>query len=279
MIGFYYRESNTRSIEASDKLKTLLRNCDLEYRDLNAEPDEKEDCSDVDLLIVFGGDGSVLKASKIALDRFPIIAINTGNVGFLTGYEESDLETLVYDIKNNKIKYSERRFMSVRCNGNRYYALNDAVVVKNYNLDNASECVKLNFSIDGEYVDTYVADGLIISTPTGSTAYALSAGAPIVTPKVDAFVAAPICAHSLHSRPIVFASGAKPVITVAENSKGCVLYVDGVLTENLPSGSSVEIEQGDKSVKICDFAEKFFEKLSMKLNMWSTSDKTDKGNL
>lgn len=271
MIGFYYRESNSRSISASNRLKDLFKSCKMSYRDVgeSAKPSE---VSDIDLLIVFGGDGSVLKASKIALDKFPIIAINTGNVGFLTSYEESELERLVEDVKSGKLKYSTRRFMKVRCNGNVYYALNDAVVVKNYAFDNSSGCVKLHFSIDGEHVDDYVADGLIISTPTGSTAYALSAGAPIITPRVDALVAAPICAHTLHSRPIVFASIARPVITVAENSKECALYIDGVLVEKIAGGGSVEIEKGDKSLKICDFAENFFKKLSMKLNIWSTND-------
>lgn len=277
MIGFYYRESNARSIKASDKLKELLRTSGLDFRDVSAENARFKDCSDIDLMIVFGGDGSVLRAAKIALDKFPIIAINTGNVGFLTSYEEQDLETLVNDIKTDGIRFSERRLMKVKCNGNSFYALNDAVVVKNYSLDNASECVKIRFSIDGEHVDTYVADGLIISTPTGSTAYALSAGAPIVTPSVDAFLAAPICAHTLHSRPIVFAANSKPVITVCENSKECALYVDGMFAEKIACGSSVEIERGDKCVRICDFADKFFNKLSLKLNIWSTSDGSKKG--
>lgn len=271
MIGFYFRENNERSLVASNKLKELLTKEGFSYRDLN-ENSTAEECADISLMIVFGGDGSVLRATKIALDKFPIIAINTGNLGFLTSYEENDLETLVDDIKNDKIRYSSRRFMKVKCNGNYYYALNDAVVVKNYSLDTANECIKLHFSIDGESVDTYVADGLIISTPTGSTAYALSAGAPIITPRVDALVAAPICAHSLHSRPIVFASFAKPVITVDQSSKECVLYVDGVLKERIPCGGTVEIVEGDKEVKICDFAEKFFKKLSLKLNKWSMKE-------
>lgn len=271
MIGFYYRENNERSLIASKKLKDLLTKEGFLYRDLS-EASTAEECEGIDLLIVFGGDGSVLGATKIALDRFPIIAINTGNLGFLTSYEEDDLNQLVADIKNDNIRYSTRRFMKVKCNGNYYYALNDAVVVKNYLLDSANECIKLHFSIDGESVDTYVADGLIISTPTGSTAYALSAGAPIITPRVDALVAAPICAHTLYSRPIVFASFARPVITVDNDSKECVLYVDGVLKERVACGDSVEIVESDKSVKICDFAEKFFKKLSLKLNKWSMKE-------
>lgn len=277
MIGLYYRENNERSLSALKKLKELLSGGGLKYRDVfdvSSATENSDDYSDIDLLIVFGGDGSVLKAAKIALDRFPVVAINTGNVGFLTSYEEHDLKKLVADIKEGNINYSQRRFMLVSCNGNRYYALNDAVIMKDHSVDNACECIKLYFSIDGERVDTYVADGLILSTPTGSTAYALSAGAPIVTPKVNAFVAAPICAHTLHSRPIVFNSESVSEITVAKGSKDCALYVDGTLAERVAASGKVVVERGDKSVRICDFAEKFFDKLSEKLTIWSMGETT-----
>ena len=273
MIGLYYRQNNSRSIHAVNELKKIFDKKGIAYCELNEDSVTEKDCKNVDLFVVFGGDGSVLRATKLALNVIPIIAINTGNVGFLTSYEDSELNRLVDDISADRVKYSMRRLMKVVCNGRSYYALNDAVVVKNHSIDTASECVKLHFYIDDEHVDTYVADGLIISTPTGSTAYALSAGAPIVTPQVDAFVAAPICAHSLHSRPIVFASSSKPEIIVDDSAKECALYVDGAMVERVGRGGSVLIEQGDISVKICDFAENFFNKLSQKLNIWSTSDK------
>lgn len=273
MIGLYFRKDNIRSVNAVEKLEKLFFEKGLKFVELYEGSVTAKDCGSVDLFVVFGGDGSVLRATKLALDKIPIIAINTGNVGFLTSYEECDLDRLVDDIEAEKVKYSMRRLMKVVCNGNSYYALNDAVVIKDYSADAASECVRLHFYIDNEHVDTYVADGLIISTPTGSTAYALSAGAPIVTPRVDAFLAAPICAHSLHSRPIVFASSASPEIVVDKGSRECALYVDGMMVEKVGRGGSVVIERGDISVKICDFAENFFNKLSQKLNIWSTSGK------
>lgn len=153
-----------------------------------------------------------------------------------------------------------------------FYALNDMTVVKNYHYDDASECIKLHFRIDGEFVDTYVADGLVVATPTGSTAYALSAGGPIMTPRVDAMVATPICAHSLHARPIVFSSLGKASITVDKNTKECVLYVDGAKVAVIPCGETVRVEKSDIQVNICEFASNFFMKLSTKLNIWSTTD-------
>ena len=272
MIGFFFRESNAKSVEASQKLKELLTGSGLQHRDLYEDTCKAENCKDIHLLIVFGGDGSVLRASKIALDNIPIVAINTGNVGFLTSYETSDLEKLVEDIKSNNLVFSKRKLMKVVFANKSYYAMNDAVVVKNYGFDNASECIKLHFRIDGEFVDTYVADGLIVATPTGSTAYALSAGGPVMTPKVDAFVAAPICAHSMHARPIVFSSKGKAMITVDKGTKECALYIDGAKQDIVPCGEVVCIEQSNVEVSICEYANNFFMKLSRKLNIWSTTD-------
>ena len=277
MIGFFFRESNERSVKASEKLKKMLAACGLGYRDLKEEFCAADNYADIELLIVFGGDGSVLRASKIALDRIPIVAINTGNVGFLTSYEENDLKTLVDDIVNKNLKFSKRKFMKVTLGDKVFYALNDMTITKNYRIDEASECIKLHFKIDGEFVDTYVSDGLVIATPTGSTAYALSAGGPIMTPKVSAMVATPICAHSLHSRPIVFSDMAKASVTVHKNTKECLLYIDGASVAAMPCGETVYIEQSDICVNICEFAQNFFTKLSTKLNIWSTTDGTGEG--
>ncbi|MBO4573297.1 MAG: NAD(+)/NADH kinase [Clostridia bacterium] len=270
MIGFYFRESNARSVRASEKLKKLLEENGLKYRDVCFAAGAT--VSDIDLMIVFGGDGSVLRAVKIAFDTVPIVAINTGNVGFLTSYEETELDDLVSAIKNDALKFSSRRLMEVGYGGKKYYALNDITIAKSYRNDYDSECVKLHFHIDGELVDTYVSDGLIISTPTGSTAYALSAGGPVMTPGVNAFVAAPICAHSLHSRPIVFASTSKTTVTVARSTKECVLYVDGEKVDVITPGGVVSTSDSDRIVKICDFSHSFFKRLSVKLNQWSSTD-------
>ena len=271
MIGFFFRDNNSRSVAASEKLKKLFDENGLKHKDIPYNEEQAADAKDVHLLVVFGGDGSVLRSVRIALSGIPIVAINTGNVGFLTSYEEGELQSLVDDIINDRLKFSKRRLMEV-CFGEKvYYALNDVVVVKNYQVDSASECIKLHFKIDGEFVDSYVADGLVVATPTGSTAYALSAGGPIMTPKVDAMVATPICAHSLHARPIVFSSHAKCAIIVDKGEKECSLYVDGEKVAVLPSGSEIFASQSEFSIDICDYAHNFFDKLSKKLNIWSTT--------
>lgn len=270
MIGFYFRESNARSQVCQAKLKGLLDERKIEYRDI---VDESTFCScdDIDLLIVFGGDGSVLRASKIGCGEKPIVAINTGNVGFLTSYEEDNIEQLVEDIVNHKLTFIKRRFMQVECDNITYYALNDAVIAKNYAKDPISECIKLSLKINDELVDKYVADGLILSTPTGSTAYAISAGGPIMAPNVNAFVAAPICAHSLHSRPIVYSADCTAVVKILPESKECALYIDGKLEHNILPNTHVKFNNSDKFVKICDNHGKFFSRLSEKLIKWTNN--------
>ena len=272
MIGFFFRESNERSASAAKKLKELLSENGLAFCDVGEDENIVGSLPELDLLIVFGGDGSVLRAVRLAFDRIPIVAINTGNVGFLTSYEEADLKTLVDDIVGGRLKFSSRRLMKVSYGGKDHYALNDMTLLKNYHFDEASQCVKLHFKIDGQFVDTYVSDGMVVATPTGSTAYALSAGGPITTPNVEAFIATPICAHSLHARPIVFSDEATSSVTVDEGSKECTLYVDGVKVSVVPCGGTVYIQKSRVFVKICDFAQNFFNKLSTKLNIWSTTD-------
>ena len=270
MIGFYFRESNARSYACHDRLKKLLDKSKIEYRNI-LEPHPSDNYDDIDLLIVFGGDGSVLRASKIANGEKPIIAINTGNVGFLTSYEEDNLEKLVDDIIANNLTFVERNFMQIEYGDKTFYALNDAVITKNYVKDPLSQCVYLSLYIDDEFVDKYVADGLILSTPTGSTAYAISAGGPIMAPNVKAFVAAPICAHSLHSRPIVYSTDCVATVKVLSQSKECALFIDGVLEQDIAPNTKIVFKKSDKRVRICDNSGKFFTRLTEKLIKWTNN--------
>ncbi|MBQ3166451.1 MAG: NAD(+)/NADH kinase [Clostridia bacterium] len=270
MIGFFYRETNDRSLSCLNKLERLCAEAGLAYCDLKKT--DLQDVSDVSLIVVLGGDGTVLKASKVAADNIPIVAVNTGTVGFLTSYEESNVEDLIDDILNDRLSFVSRQFMEISVNDNVYYALNDGVIAKSFTVDHQSECVKMMLKINGNFVDNYVADGLILSTPTGSTAYAISAGGPVMEPNVNAFVVAPICAHSLHSRPIVYSSDLLAEVFIHETSKDCALYVDGEFVEILPKNTKISIKKSDKYARICDSKEGFFSKLSHKLNKWSTNE-------
>lgn len=267
-VGVFYSESNAQSVRSARKLKRILTENKIDFVDLE-EGAENSATVKMDLIVVFGGDGSVLKAVQIALDKTPLVAINTGNVGFLTSFERDELDVLVKAIKNKALNFTKRKLLAVSVGESVYYALNDAVIMKNYQNHLQSGCVRLELKVDDAFVDKYVADGLIFSTPTGSTAYALSAGGPIVTPDISAVVAAPICAHSLHSRPIVLSPKSLAKTTVLDSSEECALYVDGVFKAAVSSGGTVGVQLSEKAVKICESGENFFDKLNKKIVSWS----------
>lgn len=270
-IGLYCKKDDEHSQNCLSLFKSLLAKKSIDFCDLS-KGFSNDLLKDIKLLVVFGGDGSVLSATKIAEDLIPIVGVNTGNLGFLTSYEATTLDKLVEDIMSNNLTFSKRRFMTIKYGDKEFRALNDAVVEKDHVIDRDSGCVRLKLTIDGQFVDNYVGDGLIVSTPTGSTAYAISAGGPIMVPNVDAYVAAPICAHSLHSRPIVYSCDSVAKVTVHKSSKDCVLYVDGFNVATVAPDSSITIEASDKFAEICDNTGKFFSRLSDKLNKWSNND-------
>ncbi len=271
MIGLYYKANDCRSENCIEILKKSLSDNSLAYKVIcEGSPDSGND--DIDVMIVFGGDGTVLRASKIAGSKIPIVGINTGSLGFLSSYESDDVFTLVEDILSGTLTFSERRFMSVKVNDKEFFALNDAVITKNHLVDNVSECIKLYLKIDGQFVDAYVGDGLILSTPTGSTAYAISAGGPIMVPDVNAYVVAPICAHTLHSKPIVYPQKSLAEVKVLSNSKECALFIDGKMEACLKPETIVKITASDSFARICNKSDKFFSRLSEKLNKWSNID-------
>ncbi|MCX7696033.1 MAG: NAD(+)/NADH kinase [Caloramator sp.] len=183
-----------------------------------------------DFIIVLGGDGTILGVARDLIKyNTPILGVNLGNLGFITEVEFKDLYTSLESIKNGNYKIEERMMIKADIYREQnklktYYALNDVCITRG----NILKLVKLNAYIGNNLVDKYNADGLIISTPTGSTAYSLSAGGPIVNPKMHLMLITPICPHSLKSRTIVVSEEDEIVIEVYENQNGKVyLTADG----------------------------------------------------
>lgn len=174
-----------------------------------------------DLTLVFGGDGTILRASRFYSKwQVPVIGLNKGRLGFLSQAEDYKV---VIDAIINKTFYTEQRMM---LSSGKYLALND-FVIKGCDLSRTS---KFYLEINNKKLCDYIADGLIISTPTGTTAYGLSAGGPILYPTMDAITIVPICPHSLNARPIVIPSDEE--ITIKTGDKPLSLYIDGYRTEN-----------------------------------------------
>ncbi len=263
-VGIFINSTKTEATKKANLFSGMLLKNDISYKIVHL----KEDCKDVDLIAVFGGDGTILTVVDFAMTyNIPILAINTGKVGFLSSLESDELEKAIDLIKNNDC-FEKRSVMKVRIDGVKYYALNEVVVERRIDGTSKSEVASLNLELNGNFVDKYIADGIILSTPTGSTAYSLSAGGSILTPDINAFLATPICSHSLHIKPLVYNDSMVAKVTINEGSTKCAVYVDGKFISKLKTNQSIEVSKSKRFVKFYKTESNFFEKLLVKLNSW-----------
>ena len=220
-----------------------------------------------DLLIVLGGDGTLLAAARLENARnVPILPVNLGGLGFLTSVTLGELYAILDQVFAGENRISERVMLGVEVTrgGNtieRQRALNDAVINKGA----VARIIDFELTINGEFICCYKADGLIISTPTGSTAYSLSAGGPIVYPSVEALVVTPICPHTLTNRPLVVPDAGR--IEVGFNGDERVyLTVDGQVGRQLEPGDRVVVVRaGEKLHLVRPARQTYFEVLRDKL--------------
>lgn len=202
---------------------------------------------EIELTVALGGDGTVLYTAHQVLDyQIPILGINFGSLGFLTELE-ADAVSSLQQILSGDFEIEERRLCKIETDsGQTFYALNEAVVSSAVSV----ELSEFNLSVDGNEVDYYRADGLIVATPTGSTAYSLSAGGPLVSPKMDCLLVTPICPHSLYARPWVLSSESNLEITFySQKDHPFVLSVDGLERCELPAGVKVRIGYSELSTR------------------------------
>ena len=229
------------------------------------------DLDGLDIVLVLGGDGTILSiASECAKRHIKILGINYGHLGFLTEYEHEKLDDALNLLCSSKFTTEKRAMLVIDYNSKRYYALNDFVIQRSTGGQNFSNTVELNAQIDGTLVDKYLADGIIISTPTGSTAYSLSAGGSILAPDLDAFILTPICAHSLHSRPVVFNANSVVEITPLSTKTQLNVIVDGRIVDTVSGKIDFVIKKSDYFAEFISRGnDDFFDKLLVKLNIWS----------
>ena len=224
--------------------------------------------SQVDLLVVLGGDGTLLAAAR-ALNRkpVPILAVNLGGLGFLTVITKEELYPTLELVLAGNFK-TERRVQIegelVRADEviSSFLALNDVVLNKGA----IARILDFDVLVNGRFISTYKSDGLIVSTPTGSTAYSLAAGGPIVTPAVEAFVVTPICAHTLTNRPLVLPDSVQIEVVVKSQREVAYLTVDGQMGIATHSDDTVRLKKASSCVEIIQPPNKdYFEILRQKL--------------
>src|SRR6202171_526889 len=221
-----------------------------------------------DLFIVLGDDGKWLPAARLAADRqVPILAVNLGGLGFLTTVPLDELYQILEEIFSGKHRVGERVMLDARIvRGGavirRQIALNDAVL----NKAALARIMDVALRVDGEYVTTYKADGLILSTPTGSTAYSLAAGGPVVYPTGGGVVVTPICPHTLTNRPLVIPDTARIEIDFQAEDDAVFLTLDGQIGIELVRGDHIVVQKAQEKLRLVRPAKKtYFQILRNKL--------------
>lgn len=230
---------------------------------------------DAALLITIGGDGTLLRAARLAVDLgVPIIGINTGRLGFLTEFDEDDehIDELP-DLLERGLIIEERIALQARFGQQTFFALNDVVVRKG----GISRIVPFGLCLNDEQAAHIPADGICVATPTGSTAYFLSAGGSIISPQVEAFGIVPLLPHTLFSRPIIVPATSRVSITCDFELSHANLECDGDVMADLAGGEVVVIERYPRTVRFARVQRlRFFERLEQKLR-WGVSIKDRRG--
>lgn len=226
---------------------------------------------DAALLVTVGGDGTLLRAARLAVgEGVPILGINTGRLGFLTEFDEDDehIDELP-DLLERGLVIEERIALQAHYGGKTFFALNDVVVRKG----GISRIVPFGLCLNDEQAAHIPADGICVATPTGSTAYFLSAGGSIISPHVEAFGIVPLLPHTLFSRPIIVPANSHILVSCDSELVHANLECDGDVVSDLVPGASVVIERHPKCVRFARVQRlRFFERLERKMQ-WGVSIK------
>ena len=226
----------------------------------------------ISVMITLGGDGTILRiASFCAKEDIPILGLNLGTVGFLTELENGEITKLIEIIKKGKFKTEKRTMLHITFGDKTALALNEAVVSR----AGCGKMLSLSVLVNGEFVNSYHCDGFIVSSPTGSTAYSLSAGGAIITPSSQVLALTPINPHTLHSKPIVV-SNSDVVTIVLKNESIGVIAADGKEFGEIDKNIKIEVKNSKYNASFIRTREKgFFERLLSKLNSWGVTEEKE----
>lgn len=284
VFGRFYNKTTTTSVERLfDYL--LLKNADayIETEFFNLIKKEAPNFDDYksfktfdtldksfDFLVSVGGDGTILRAIIFVKDMgIPIVGINTGRLGFLATIQVDQIEKAIQNIIDGKYKISERSLLSIETSPENEeitsmnFALNEIAVSRK----NTTSMITVETYLNGEYLTSYWSDGLIVSTPTGSTGYSLSCGGPVITPDTNSFVLAPIAPHNLSARPLIIPDSTEIQLKVEGREESHLISLDSRIA-TLENGTIIKIKKADFKIKMIDLLdESFLDTLRKKL-LW-----------
>jgi NAD+ kinase len=273
-VGLVVKRERPEAIKIARILTRFLRSkhriplADSETaKKIGAEEVERHHLADrADLIVVLGGDGTLLSIARLVGEReTPILGINLGGLGFLTEITTEEAQATLARVLAGDYEVDRRITLEAAVESHPagvrtadreiFRALNDVVINKRA----LGRMLELNVVANGERFCSYRADGLIIATPTGSTAYALSAGGPIVFPSLDVVVLAPICPHTLSNRPVVLPDSFEIEVRVKSDDNGAMLTVDGQQTARVATNDTLRVRRGKNPVVLVRSSHSYFE--------------------
>ncbi len=233
---------------------------------IGAKPLSSVDPSKIDFLLAMGGDGTMLRITHaFSHITAPILGINLGHLGFMADIPVSDIYPSLQDLLDGKYTICKRIALEAKSNSSTLYAVNDIVIhrAQNYSL------IELSIHVNHVYVNTFVADGIILATPNGSTAYSLAAGGPILSPMLDAMVITPICPHTISNRPIVLTPDQQVTVKYLSSYNPIDVRADGLDAIQLKTDQSITIQRAKKPFLLVNLhRHEYFATLRSKLS-WS----------
>ena len=256
-IGFAINSSKDKDNKILDMVIKKFRDR-FKLEDIfvfNAYDMEIQNLTSVDLLIVLGGDGTLLGIARALNETFhsPILGINIGNLGFLTSIDISDIDVALDKIEEGKYNIAERMMLNCRVESQEHKedirALNDVVIARG----TLSRMVKFTIYVDGKIYSTFKGDGLIIATPTGSTAYSFSAGGPFIYPDLELISITPICPHTKSMQTIILNGNSVIEVCADHEDENIYLTVDGQKSIKVDGDTSIKLSKNNKNVKLLLF--------------------------
>ncbi len=247
------RDANEESLKLIERKIKALGHKVVFSGELSSYELKNNNYEQVDVIIAMGGDGTFLNiARRNAFRGIPILGINTGHLGFLSAVDIKDVDIALESVVKGKFSVEERTMLeAVTCDNKYITALNDMV----FSRGQFTKVVACEVFVDDVYLDTFLGDGIIVSTPTGSTGYSLSAGGPVVDHTLDVIVFTPISAHTMHAKSFVLRSDATIKVKIVKSSEICYMNADGQMEKELNEGDTVVINKSLTKAKVIRFSE------------------------